>query len=313
MKKLLRHSLLAIPFIGVHGIRTAPVEINDEQYQTIVSILNATIKPDSFGEKVCNELLEATKAIGALAQSNDEWQIILSDKAHTAQIIDIIIARLIERNEYIAIYARRHLENNGRACKALIALVLNCAGANAWLIDQVHHDPNTLEELLVRFASSRELEFIKKLLSLGVSANATGRISDPNSSVSSALIVAAECGNTDAVRLLLDNGADIEAKSNSRFKKDVTALMIAAHEGHSNILHLLIDRGAQLNVTNRDGDTAYMMAINKGMPKSARILLKAGAYPNTPGLENNSDVSDYLNLIDEILESPETTSLLCTP
>jgi serine/threonine-protein phosphatase 6 regulatory ankyrin repeat subunit B len=44
----------------------------------------------------------------------------------------------------------------------------------------------------------------------------------------------------DVVRLLIDAGADVNAKSNEGF----TALMMASQHGHSNIAQMLIDAGA---------------------------------------------------------------------
>jgi ankyrin repeat protein len=58
---------------------------------------------------------------------------------------------------------------------------------------------------------------------------------------------AATTGSVDAARLLLQKGADVEAKS----KSGVTALMIAATMGHTDVVRLLVQEG------NADPETSH--------------------------------------------------------
>ena len=55
-----------------------------------------------------------------------------------------------------------------------------------------------------------------------------------------ALLLAAFYGHTDAVRVLLDGGADVNAKS----KKGMTALSSAQSNGHTAVVQLLKKAGA---------------------------------------------------------------------
>ena len=43
--------------------------------------------------------------------------------------------------------------------------------------------------------------------------------------------------------------------------KDLSPLMVAAHEGHENIVTLLLQNGADINARNKDGMTPLMVAI----------------------------------------------------
>ena len=56
-----------------------------------------------------------------------------------------------------------------------------------------------------------------------------------------AIQIAATNGDLDAIKLLLEKGADVRLHSKNQFKKD-TALYIAAEEGHWEIVQFLLDQ-----------------------------------------------------------------------
>lgn len=62
------------------------------------------------------------------------------------------------------------------------------------------------------------------------------------------------------VRLLLDLGADIDARD----EKGSTPLMQAACSGHIHALAYLLGAGADPTIVDRDGDTCLHWAANKG-------------------------------------------------
>ncbi len=61
------------------------------------------------------------------------------------------------------------------------------------------------------------------------------------------LMVASRTGNVDAMKVLLDHGAEVNAKENLR---GTTPLMWAADEGHAAAIQLLIQRGADIKATS---------------------------------------------------------------
>ena len=65
-------------------------------------------------------------------------------------------------------------------------------------------------------------------------------------------MTAARAGNADAVRLLLDRGADVNARETY---KGQTALMWAAAERHPAVVKLLLERGADWKVRSFDRET----------------------------------------------------------
>eukprot|EP01090_Pellita_catalonica_P021236 TRINITY_DN7894_c0_g1_i1.p1 TRINITY_DN7894_c0_g1~~TRINITY_DN7894_c0_g1_i1.p1 ORF type:complete len:428 (-),score=65.38 TRINITY_DN7894_c0_g1_i1:275-1558(-) len=90
------------------------------------------------------------------------------------------------------------------------------------------------------------------------------------------LISAACCGSLQAVDLLLKNEADINAQSST----GNTALMLAIDRGKIEVAKLLVDRGANLEVRGQKGWTALHNAASggeKGYKEVAEMLLDAGA------------------------------------
>ncbi len=53
--------------------------------------------------------------------------------------------------------------------------------------------------------------------------------------------------------------------------------MIAADEGHTVVARILLDRGANINAKNDDGETALMIAADEGHTVIAQLLRDAGA------------------------------------
>src|SRR5437016_12508243 len=66
---------------------------------------------------------------------------------------------------------------------------------------------------------------------------------------------ASRTGNVEAIKVLLDHGADVNRKETLR---ETTALMWATSEGHPAAIRLLIQHGADVNArTKQDKSPAY--------------------------------------------------------
>jgi ankyrin repeat protein len=100
----------------------------------------------------------------------------------------------------------------------------------------------------------------------------------PNAdNIQSSLINAIEINNIDAVRLLLDFGADV---NNISGEEKETPLHVAADRGNAAILKLLIKKGAYVNRKNVYGNSVLHDMAERGNCQMASQILKAGADVN---------------------------------
>ncbi len=92
-----------------------------------------------------------------------------------------------------------------------------------------------------------------------------------------ALMNAARNGDTEAVRKMLDLGADVDQKTS----KGKTALMLAAAGGFTDTVKVLVDRGADVNTRDNYHTTAVIAAATAGHPETASALvsLNRGSAP----------------------------------
>jgi len=80
-------------------------------------------------------------------------------------------------------------------------------------------------------------------------------------------------GDADAVRKLLEGGAD----ANARDRHGQTGLMLAAQAGYRPVVETLLAHGANLNVTAKFGLSALMLAVVAGHTEVASLLAGAGS------------------------------------
>lgn len=113
--------------------------------------------------------------------------------------------------------------------------------------------------------------FTAGLLALGV-ALLMGACASP-----SPLLSAAERGDMEAVRSLLDQGANI----NERATFPCSPLDAAAYNGHPAVVQFLLDKGADINAKCRDGSTPFHSAVFNGHADIIRLLLDRGADVNS--------------------------------
>src|SRR5215472_11790230 len=91
------------------------------------------------------------------------------------------------------------------------------------------------------------------------------------------LVDAAKSGHKEAVRSLLKDGIDV----NARQPDGATALSWAAYQDDPEIADLLIAAGANANAANDYSATPLMLACANGSAAMVDKLLRAGANPNT--------------------------------
>lgn len=88
-----------------------------------------------------------------------------------------------------------------------------------------------------------------------------------------ALHVAAHCGSASMARLLLDNGAKVDACE----AWDETPLHVAARTGSVEVSELLLDRGANVDAANAHSFTPLLLAGHAKQEAVCELLLSRGA------------------------------------
>ncbi len=117
-------------------------------------------------------------------------------------------------------------------------------------------------------AASNDLITLDKFLSNGMNVNATEIHSGDT-----ALHLAAKGNKIQAVKLLLENEANVNAKN----KTSLTPLHMASVQGHLDTVKLLLDYGADVNIQDHFGLTPLHMASQYGHVDVMEYLLVNGA------------------------------------
>lgn len=121
---------------------------------------------------------------------------------------------------------------------------------------------------------------MKKFLEAGADPNGISKWDKKwtkGSPLMTALMVAIKTGREDAVNMLLDYGADVNARPLIRTTR--TALQFAAELGDADMVRLLLSRGADVNSSapSHGGATALQFAAMSGNCNIAAYLLDHGA------------------------------------
>jgi len=129
---------------------------------------------------------------------------------------------------------------------------------------------------LMQAAALGNIKIIKMLLANGASVNAVTMIGR------NAAFVAVEEGN----RILLNELVKQDADVHIRLQSGVTTLMVAAEKGDKAIIELLLKKNVSLDArmiateyekSDKDGFTALMLAYGRGQKDVVRLLQRAGA------------------------------------
>jgi len=116
-------------------------------------------------------------------------------------------------------------------------------------------------------ATTGRTDAVELLLEAGANINAK------NDKGQTALHVAVDSADGDIVELLLSKGADINAKDD---ESGFTALHHAAKSGNKDTAEMLIAKGADINAKDKQGHTPLYFAVNSDY-KVAELLINKGA------------------------------------
>lgn len=118
------------------------------------------------------------------------------------------------------------------------------------------------------------------------------------------LILAAEQGDMERVRQLLEQGASVMAQD----EQGKTALIVAAYQNNLSIADLLIQSGADVNVQDNTKQSAYLIATSEGYLDLLRLTLQAGANVHSKDSYNGTGLiraaeRGHVEIIKELLKT----------
>lgn len=90
------------------------------------------------------------------------------------------------------------------------------------------------------------------------------------------LFYASQKGARDIVKLLVENGADVNLANNH----SSTPLHIVSQSGNKEIVAVLLENGADINGTDKEGKTPLIYSLADGRTEFTKFLLSKGADKN---------------------------------
>ena len=108
----------------------------------------------------------------------------------------------------------------------------------------------------------------------------TGRFISLPGGGKTALVLASGRANLGTLKVLIDHGAEVDAKDDG----GNTALMAAVTNGNLDVVKALLESNADPNVRNNQGKTALMLATGQGLTRVASLLLDHEAQRDEVGM-----------------------------
>lgn len=100
------------------------------------------------------------------------------------------------------------------------------------------------------------------------------------------LVWYAQEGDTNKVKLLLIGGVNPNEPYTNSKKQIVYALHNTSAVGKAEVLELLLTHGANINLQNKDGETALIVAIKNKQTQAVKYLIEKGADVNLRTKDN---------------------------
>ena len=229
------------------------------------------------------EVILTWNLIGAILSNGIVFVEALSSACLGAYIGAKLSVRKIANRSTNKRVSRKRLNSNGNGARSsLIAKELASPIASVKTNFSTHNSNNhmlvaaplahihDLDTAVIKAAQEGDLRKIRLLVADGADVNAeSGDQWTP-------LMIAAQGFDIGAVKTLFTQGAALDTAGGNGW----TALMIATIEGQVEVVRALLEQGAQVNSEHNKGWTALRFAISMDETEILRLLLDAGADAN---------------------------------
>lgn len=160
------------------------------------------------------------------------------------------------------------------------------------------------------------LALLEELRKIMTPEELKAHINLPSHSGGTAVMFAAAGGHPKCTKLMIDEGADVNAiavatpeyleklakmieegtvdPTEDPHVDGVTGVHVAADEGHLECVNLLIEAGADVTVLDEEERTPLLLAVKGNYGEVASVLVKAGADPNTPYIDDEGESHNLL-------------------
>ncbi|BFY99638.1 hypothetical protein BsWGS_02678 [Bradybaena similaris] len=215
-----------------------------------------------------------TKQLNACqSQVQEEWFKVSSHKLSVAHQVEDFLSSINEISKKLLEHVINMTDANGNTaihyCVShgnfdIVSLLLDSEVCDINKQNKAGYTPIMLAGLLT-LQNPEHLETVRRLFSLGdVNARAT-------STKQTALMLAASHGRTEMVRLLVEEGADV----NLQDEDGSTALMCACEHGNLDIVNFLLAQpGIDANIADNEDSTALSIAMQAGHKDVGVVLYK---------------------------------------
>ncbi len=209
-------------------LRDASINVLDDAWETPLHIAVRQNNTD------ITQLLLLNKANVNIQDSDNETPLHIAARQNNEDIINLLIFYRANVN----------VQNSIGETPLHIAIKQDNENITESLISNGANIDNKLD-LLRKFTDKGCIKVVKLLIdNKGIDLNAK----DENNKGNTLLHVAAEKNHEDIARLLIENGADIDAQNNNGY----LPLDYAISCGSADIVQLLIDKGAKVNISDND-------------------------------------------------------------
>mmetsp|Transcript_21787 Transcript_21787/g.32574 ORF Transcript_21787/g.32574 Transcript_21787/m.32574 type:complete len:891 (-) Transcript_21787:80-2752(-) len=216
------------------------------------------------------------------------------------------------------------------------ALSESAAGGNVEIVEAIlgaGADPSTADNsgitVLMMAASVGNIDICKRIIE--ANNDSVDYVNQSAENGGFALMFAAGSGHTDAVKFLMDKGANpaavVEASADyitklaelvSAGRTDVeehvdnlTALHVAAQGGHKATCQVILDAAPELvNLLDSDGRSPLILAVKSNYGSTATLLLENGADPNVAYKSDDETQRSHNLLMDSLIVENEKFATL---